>query len=58
MECLFNKGKLKLCKDSEQHKAIIANTRGVNKHEAQRKQVTAQIDVHHQTTLLTQNMRN
>ena len=31
--------KLKLLKDSDQHKAIIANTRGVNKHETQRKQV-------------------
>ena len=47
MECCFNQGKLKLRKDSDQHKAIIANTRGVNKHETQRKQVTAQIDVHH-----------
>ena len=28
MECLFNQGKLKLWKNSDQHKAIIANTRG------------------------------
>ena len=37
MDCYFNQGKLKLWKDSDQHKAIITNTRGTNKHETQMK---------------------